>query len=264
MRNSELFKLAIEKGMKIANIDIENSPDLSWHYGNHDVNVNPIYTEVESQITSMSIKDLNTQETTILEWDRPKDKYGFLKQNRDYKLLRRALPILQSYDILIGQNHIQFDIRKINWRLNRLCLPPLTNLIPIDTMVESRKVFYAPSHSLGYKSHAYGLGGKIKQDFDDCVQVAKGNGAKSVERLIYNAKDTDDDDTVFWKEVDYYRLPKGLINMLKLFIRNNNPTFCIKCAARKDARFDVTRNITKKGTLKFKCNRCEYKWSLEK
>ncbi len=261
MRNSELFKLAIAKGLKIGNVDLENSPELSWHYGNWQVNIDPVYTEVPSQITSIAIKDLKTGKIKVKGWKVPKGKFGFMEHDKDKDLLKDMIPRLREYDILIGQNHINFDIKKFNWRLNLLELPSLDNLLMVDTLIESRKVFLAPSHKLNFKSHAYGNGGKIKQDFGDCVDVAKGKGDKTALRLKYNAKDTDDDDKVFWRELDYYKLPKALVNMLKLYISTDDPTFCIKCAARKEARFDIKKNKTKNG-YNLICNRCDYSWSI--
>ncbi len=260
LRNSELIRKAIKKGMKILNIDIETSPDLSWHYGNFDVNINAEFTEVRTQVTSIGWKDLSNGKIVVKGWEFPKgDKYGFLKPDKDKKMLKEVIPILQSADILIGQNHKQFDIRKLNWRLNELRLPPLENLILIDTLKESRKVFYAPTHKLDYKSHIYGQGGKIKQTMEDCIAVAKGDSKAQKIRMEYNGKDTSDDDYVFWKEVDYYKLPKALTNMIQLFTQTDDPTFCIKCAAKKHSRFNVGKNkIT--GGYRFTCHTCDYKW----
>lgn len=263
MKNSELIRLAMSKGMKIGNTDIETSPDLSWHYSNHDVYIDPIYTEAHTQITSIALKDLKTGKVIVKGWDYPKNnKYGFLKPDKDKQLLKTMVPKLQKYDILIGQNHKSFDVRKINWRLCQLELPPLPNLILIDTLKESQKTLYSPNHRLNFKSHIYGLGGKIKQDMSDCVAVAKGDLAKTKERMLYNIKDVDDDDAVFWREIDYYILPKMLINLLKMFISNPKRTYCLQCAAAKNARFNISKTKIKKG-YKFTCQTCDSTWNME-
>src|SRR6185437_16564074 len=112
----------MSKGLTIAVADIENTPDLSWHYGNWDVNIDPVYTEVHGQITSIAWNDLNTNKVYVDSWDAPTGKYGFLKPNKDKNLLKRVVPKLRDYDILIGQNFKDFDHKKLSWRLNVLQL----------------------------------------------------------------------------------------------------------------------------------------------
>lgn len=263
MRNSQLFKKAIAKGLKVAHTDIETAPELSWHYGSWDINIGFDQTEVPMQITSIGYMFEGDKKVTVKSWDYPSNNpYGFLVPNKDKKLLEEIVPVLNSADIVIGQNLDKFDVKKIQWRLNELKLPPLKNLITVDTLKMSRKVFSPPTHKLDFKSKCYGRGGKIKQDMRDCIDVAKGDPKKTTTRLIYNGKDVLDERHAMWREIDYWKLPASIVKMLMNYIKDPRP-HCIKCAARRQKRFDVKR--TKVGKeFKYQCINCDYTWRIKK
>ena len=262
MRNSTLLKTALKKGLTAANIDLETSPYLSWHYPMWDVNIGYDCIEVPMQVTSIGWLDLNTRELVVEGWEYPKDKLGILKKDKDRKLLTEAVEKLNKYDLLIGQNLDSYDIKVLNWRLNELDLPALKNIVTIDTLKMSKKVFRPPSHKLDYKSLTYGKGGKIPQTMQDCIAVAKGDSKKQALRMKYNGKDCLDADSMMWKEIDYWQLPKSMIKMLKEYVKEDKP-FCVKCAARRQKRFEVNR-VKIKHEFKYQCQNCDSIWKIKR
>jgi hypothetical protein len=265
MKNSTLFKLALKKGLKIAYCDIETSPELNYTYATRKTTIQHNQVIAPMQITSVGYMFEGDKSATVLSWDQSTDKHNafdILRQDRDKNLLKEVVPILNEADILIGQNSIEFDQKKIQWRLNVHSLPRLDNLIPLDILKQSYRAFSPLSHKLDYRSKVYGLGGKIKQDMDDCIAVAMGDQKAQNIRLKYNGKDVLDTRRVFWKELDYYTLPDGLLKTLKFYVGNDCVTFCVRCASRHQAKFNVNRQKLKNG-YKLTCKGCDYSWKIK-
>lgn len=260
MKNSKLLKDAIKAGLKVVHLDIETSPYLVWTYPLWDANIPTENIEVPMQVTSIGWM-FEDGKVKVKGWKDSYVDYWIQNKKRDYDLLKEVIPEINEADIIIGQNLNSYDIKKIQWRLCELKLPPLKNIITIDTLRQSRKAFSPPSHKLDYKSKVHGKGGKIKQTMEDCIAVAKGDKKKQTIRMKYNAKDVTDERHMFWKELDYYILPKALLNMLYNYVKKEKP-FCIKCAARHQKRFDV-KSIRHKRENKYQCNQCEYIWRIK-
>lgn len=253
MKNSELFKKAVKKGFKVLYIDIETSPHLLWGYGLHDQNFSTIQIKEPGKITSLAYMAENTKKCYSMEWDWLGDEGG-----DDSSMLEEFEPIVNEADLVIAQNGDGFDNKWLNWRMNVLSLKPIKNLLTLDTLKLSRKAFRPPSHKLDYRSRVYGLGGKIKQDMEDCIKVAEGDIVTQERRVRYNIKDVTDLRKIFIKELDYYILPKNILALLRLFIEGRKET-CIHCAANHQRRFDVRKEKDKRI-----CNNCDTEWFIEK
>lgn len=256
MRNSTLLKKAIAKGLKICFFDIETSPLLVWTYVIRDAYIPHDSIEQNMAITSLAYMFEGDKAPTAFEWDWCGDK------GIDYCLLNRSVTVLNKADLVIGQNSDRFDITTLQWRLNLNKLPSLENVVSLDTLKLSRKVFRAESQKLDYRSSVYGFGGKIKQDMQDCIAVAKGDKKKQALRVKYNIKDVIDLRKIFWRELDYYQLPKSILKMLKEYTKEERP-FCIKCAAKRQKRFEISKTRHKKQN-KLKCDNCGYIWRPKK
>lgn len=265
MNNTKLFKKALELGLSVVYFDIETSPYLVYAYGLWKSNISHSQIIVPMQVTSISWLWEGDKEPQVMGWDDSKDEQGIfniLKKDRDRDLLRYIAPEVASADIIIGQNSDSYDIKKVNWRLNELGLSPIKNLITLDTLKLSRKVFSPPSHKLDYRSQAYGFGGKIKQDMTDCINTAMGHKKTQKLRMEYNKKDVEDTRRIFWRELDSYILPKSLEKMLREYTGFTDP-YCENCEAKKQRKYDF-RSVEMKGRTNYKCNRCDHKWSIKK
>lgn len=268
MRNSTLFKKAIDKGLRIEYADLETSPELSFNYGNWDVNISYSNIIIPTKITSCVIMSENDLKPVKYEWKWMGpivlDFRGVKGGGDDSEFLPDVVKRLNKADIVIGQNFDKFDEAVLNNRLYELKLKPVKNLITIDTLKLSRRSFKSPSHKLDYQMQQQGSSGKIKQDMQDCIAVATGNTKAQKARIEYNIKDVTGLRAVFWSRLDYYKFHEKTLNMLRAFISEKR-IFCIKCAARRQKRFEVMR-IKKKGVPggKWRCSRCSYEWKIKK
>lgn len=256
MRNSTLFKKALGLGLVLKYIDIETSPMLLWGYGLFNQNFSIEQIEESGQITSICILKEGDKEVYSKGWDFSDGK------GCDKDLLIESSNKLKDADIIIAQNGDSFDIKWLQWRLNGHSLESLKNLLTLDTLKMSKKVFRPPSHKLDFRSKEYGFGGKIDQTFKDIIAVAKGDKKKQELRIRYNVKDVVDMRKIFWRELDYYDLPAKVLNVLNRFVKETRP-FCMKCAVRRQRRFEVSRKKIKH-TFKHVCNNCGHMWSRKK
>lgn len=264
MNNKELIEAAIAKGLKLVRTDIETSPKLVYVYGSKIDYIDPRQIILPTMITSIAWMTDGEEKVYFDQWDRPKtlkDIYRNLR--KDYKMLKRTVPLLNNADFIIGQNLKAFDRKKIQARLCELELPRLNNLLCMDTLTLSRGTMSFDSHKLDARSIKYGFGGKIKQDMTDAIAVAEGDIIKTKERIAYNIKDVDDEQHVFYRELNYYDLPKSLVYVLKMFVQNDEPTFCRKCERLKHPKFN-TRRFISKTSISFECNQCNYKWKIQR
>ncbi len=263
MDNIELMKTAIKKGLKILHVDIETSPPLVMTYGLKDTYIGQNQIIIPTQITSLSYMSETIRECFSLEWDwlgdiiiTPTEVKG---GGCDKQMLENFVEIANEADLVIGQNSDSFDLKILQWRLNFHKLPPIKNAITLDTLKLSRKVFRPDSHKLDYRSRTYGYGGKIKQDMDDCMDVARGNEVKQALRVKYNIKDTVDTRKVFWRELPYYILPVGITKMLANYITEKK-IFCLHCSSKHRSKFDIKETVVN-NKLYYQCNNCDAKWS---
>lgn len=274
MKNSTLIKKAMVKGFKIAFGDIETSPWLSMGYGTRKLFLSHKQVLIPHKVTSCVFMSENTREITKMEWDFKGpivlSHDGVKGGGDDTQITRAMVKELSKYDLVIAQNGDRFDFPQIQTRALMLRLPPIKNLITLDTLKLNRKSLALLSNKLDYLSCLSGAGGKIDQNMTDCIQTALGNPKISKARLVYNIKDVKDLRKVFWYTLDYVTLQDKTINMLRNFIKEDR-VFCIKCAARRQKRFLVKKAIVKvkvqgkkSRALRYVCQNCDFKWRIKK
>ena len=247
LSNSDLLKNAIKKGLKVAYLDIETSPYLVWTYGIFKTTISPTQIEQDTMITSAVLLYEDNKVPIVMNWN-PNIK------DKDKQLLKDLMKHIRDAEVIIMQNGDKFDAPIIQDRLFKVGLEPLKNIITLDTLLWSKRSFKRASHSLNYRSKVCNLGGKIRQDMSDCIDVAKGNDTKQKQRTKYNIKDVLDTRTIFWKELDYYSLPASALNILSKY--QDAIPICIKCAAKRQKRYDISQ--TPQYNI---CRSCGYKWS---
>lgn len=107
----------------------------------------------------------------------------------DYFVVKELHKALSKADALIAHHGDAYDIKFFNTRAMYNGLPPLHNIITIDTRKIAKNKFYFNSNKLDYLGKFLGCGMKIKtgeQLWHDCL-----NGdVKAVERMVeYNVED---------------------------------------------------------------------------
>lgn len=132
-------------GPKIGTLDIETFPNLVYTWGLWNVNVGLNQIVRDWSIASFSFKWLGDKHV----------QYADARGNPldDRHLLSMLWEILDEADIIIAQNGIKFDAKKINARFIELGFPPPSPYKIIDTMVEAKAVAQFTSNKLEWLSN---------------------------------------------------------------------------------------------------------------
>lgn len=141
-------ELLIERGPRILIIDIETAPMELYGYGLRDQN--------------FSINQIK-QDWYVLSWaakwhDAPADQIMYADNRHaeditdDYGIISQIWQLLMDADIVVGQNSVKFDTKKLNARFIKHGFPPPTSYRQIDTYKIGRKVFGFTSYKLEYMS----------------------------------------------------------------------------------------------------------------
>jgi len=127
--------------------DIETAPMFGaiWRLWKNTVTLDQL--ERDWFLLSYSAKWLG-QDAIIYRDQResPPNMYEYL----EYDLIQGLHSLLNSADIVVAHNGKRFDNRRANAKFIEHGLPPVHNYKVVDTLLESRKLFDFPSHSLQY------------------------------------------------------------------------------------------------------------------
>ncbi len=177
----------MKNGPRIVTLDIETAPLSSYHWGLYDQNIGLNQIEVEWSILSFSAKWLGN----------PRIEYADTSSGNvrdDKKLLKRLWEILDQADIVVAQNGLAFDIKKINSRLLMHGYAPYAPIKVIDTMLVAKKHFAFTSNKLEWLSthltDAKKSTHKQFAGFELWSECLKGNPKAWREMKKYNCLDT--------------------------------------------------------------------------
>lgn len=136
------------KGPKVLLIDIETAPLLVHCWGLFDQNIGLNQVKSDWHILSFSAKWLHDAPKKTIYMDQRNIK----NIEDDSKLLKEVWKLLDEADIVISQNGIRFDTKKLNARfiLNGMQAP--SSFKQIDTLVIAKKHFGFTSNKLEYMS----------------------------------------------------------------------------------------------------------------
>ena len=174
---------------RIVTLDIETAPLRSYHWGLWDQNIGLNQIESEWSILSFSAKWLG--ERRVIYHDT--GGRGASRVREDAELLRRLWKILDEADIVVTQNGMSFDIKKINARMIMNGLGPYSPIRQIDTKraaarffgFTSNKLAWLSEHLCGAKKSAH----KKFPGFDLWEECLKDNPKAWAEMKRYNAQD---------------------------------------------------------------------------
>jgi hypothetical protein len=212
-------------------------------------------------IISIAYKWYGEKETFVLHGDHAIEKFD--------KIIRQA-------DVVLGKNSDRFDVKHINTQRMLQGLKPMPEWLDINDDLEKqlRKYFTFPSQSLDYVSKLFGLGGKVKMERQDWIDIANlellnklsnlcphdcfvlfgavpaviiQKGEKALKKMLfYNKKDVTDTEKVLVKVLPYIKLKKNANVM-------NDGKGCILCGGH---HLDATKIITV-GQTKYQQFYCE-------
>ena len=224
--------------MKIVVLDIETSPLESYTWGLLDQNIGLDMIKTEWSILSFAAK-----------WA---DKPGVLYADtggrgaatvRDDKVLMEPLwNILDGADIVVSQNGISFDMKKINTRLAIHGFGPYSPVRHVDTLRVSRKHFGNTSNKLAWLSK-HMVPNTVKSThkkfpgFELWRQCLLDNPAAWAEMKKYNIQD------VMATEALWLKLRPWIVGHPDMSAPNASGAVCPKCSSTKlhSKGFIVTR-----------------------
>ncbi|WP_320535309.1 ribonuclease H-like domain-containing protein [Robbsia andropogonis] len=130
------------KRPRILFLDIETSPVLGyvWSLWKQNVGLNQIHREW--CILSYSAKWLGDDKVLY------EDTFRQRNREDDKRLVRKLWRLMDAADIIVAQNGVKFDVKKIQARMILQGHPPPSPFKVVDTMLEARKHFGFTSNKL--------------------------------------------------------------------------------------------------------------------
>lgn len=133
---------------RILTLDVETAPIEAYVWGLFDNNVALNQIKTEWSILSYAAKWLG--EKKIIYEDT--SGRGAKKVRDDKRLMRGLHELLDEAEIVVGQNHKKFDLRKINARFIEHGYKPPSPFHTVDTTIEARRYFGFTSKKLEWMS----------------------------------------------------------------------------------------------------------------
>lgn len=132
------------------------------------------------------------------------DPVRFKKNHHDdYHVIKHISDVLRDADVLIAHNGDKFDLKSLNARLAFHNLPPLPKILTIDTLKKAKQIGEFPANSLDSLGDYFGLGKKIKTDFDLWVNCYKGDKKALAKMVKYCKEDVRLNERVYQRLLPY-------------------------------------------------------------
>jgi len=147
------------QNIKILIFDIETAPMLCYTFDLWDQNIGVDQIVSDSFLISWSAKMLNESKiySDVLTSEEA-------IAGNDYRIVKSIWELLNTCQILIGQNIRDFDLKKLNVRFLYYDIPPISRSQIIDTLVIAKQNFAFPSNSLKYLNNFLGIKQKIANE----------------------------------------------------------------------------------------------------
>jgi hypothetical protein len=141
-------KSRVKSGPRVLFLDIETTPILAHVWGLWDQRVALNQIERDWSIMSYSAKWLGDAPSKIIY----QDVSGAASFFDDSALLKSLWKLLDQADVVVAQNGVKFDKKKIFARFAILGMQPPATFKMVDTMLIAKKVFGFTSNKLEYLS----------------------------------------------------------------------------------------------------------------
>ena len=235
---------------RIVTLDIETSPILAYVWGlfKQFVNLNQIVTDWS--IISFSYKWLHKDKVHHYNTGGK----GVSEVRNDRQLLLLLWEVLDKADIVIAQNGVKFDVKKINARFIEMGMPPPSPYKVVDTMLHARSIAAFTSNKLAWLSEVLTDTPKSKHEkfpgFELWTECLADNPEAWEEMRLYN-----DQDIRATEEV-YLKLRPYMIGHPNVAAYNGNTDMqCPKCSSVDLQRRGLA--LTQSGQYqRLRCNGC--------
>lgn len=237
----------MSKNLRIGFMDIETNMNIVGTFSLYPESINYENILQEWYIIAACWNILG--EDTVYSTSVIDDPKRFKKDHTDdYHVVKTLRDALSEIDVLVGHNIKKFDIKKFNARLIFHKLPPLPNLLFVDTLTEIKKIAAYNSHRLDYLGkHLLGKG-KIQTEKGLWLKVLAGN-RQAVRDMVTYCKG----DVVVLKELYLLLLPymKSHPN-----IATPDTCNCPKCNHNKATKRTVKVRASGLRFQQYQCKNC--------
>ena len=196
--------------VKILYYDLETTPIRAWiwrpgkqvvRHGQIDYNCKWTYTH----IICITYCWNDGKPAKAFDW-------GYHKQD-SAQMIEKFDKLIKKADVVIGKNSNRFDNKHLNFHRLMAGAPPMPDWIKYtdDLEVQMRKYFNVPSQSLDYWSKLFGLGGKIKMEFADWINIVDKhpkNGKSSFKKMVDYGKKDIEDTRALWEKLEAHIEPR--------------------------------------------------------
>jgi len=211
---------------RILTIDIETSPIEAYVWALFDQNVGLNQIKTEWSILSYAAKWLDEKK---IHYDDTSGR-GAKKVRDDRKLMQGLWDLLDEADIVVGQNHKKFDLRKINARFIEHGLSPPSPYRTIDTTVEARRYFGFTSKKLEWMSkHLTDTPKDAHKEFPGFelwTECLADNPRAWKQMRLYNIRDVEATEKVYLKMRGWIHHPS-----VATYIEDKDPR-CLTCGSK--------------------------------
>lgn len=236
------------EGPRILTIDIETAPLESYTWGLWQQNVGLNQIKTEWSILSYCAKWMGRSEIIY------KDNRDQVDPRDDKHLLQGIWKLLNKADIVVSQNGIRFDLKKIRARLILEGHPPFLPVKQVDTLVEAKRQFAFTSNKLEWMS------AKLTDEpksihkkfpgFELWAECLKGNVEAWDEMAKYNPTDVRGTEKLYLKLRPWI---EGHPNVAQYY--EGDATRCPKCGSLKVEAAGIHYTQTGEYT-RYKCKCC--------
>lgn len=189
-----------DRPKRILYFDLEVSANIvfSWRIG-RDINISHDDIIQERAIICACYKWSDEDEVHFIQWDKGNDK----------ELLTKFAKIIDSADIIVGQNSDRFDIKWLRTRCIQHGIPISSKFNSIDTLKMMRAGFNFNCNKLDYIGQFLGVGEKIKTSYDLWKDITLKDDKNAMKQMItYCQQDVLLLEKVYNKLKPYCKKPK--------------------------------------------------------
>ena len=233
---------------KVLVFDLETSPELSYHFGRYQVNIQDTFNVLPSYLLSFSAKWLGQDEiiTMGLPYFDDYDKDNLCDKRLCYELHK----LLDEADVVIAHNLKGFDWKVAQTRLILNGFDPISPTKLVDTLLIARSNFKFPTNRLDTIARQLGVGEKLQHSgaslWMGCLQ---GDEESWNMMLEYNTVDVEILESVYLKLRPY---DKTAPNMAILY--DDNELRCVCCGS---TNLELTDKRSFTGTSSYQIHRCK-------
>lgn len=213
---------------RVLTLDIETSPALAYVWGLFDVNVAISQIVEPSRLLCYAGKWLGEKRTVCVS------------EFHDGKatMVQTMWDMLNDADIVVGYNHVRFDIPHMNREFMLAGLVPPSPVQHIDLLTVMRRNFKMMSNKLGYVTDAVGLETKLDTGGQALWNSVMQNDPKAWDKFRrYNIQDVIITEQLFTLLAPWIKHPHA-------GLWTGNLCSCFACGSTKLVTHGVTRSKT--------------------